>query len=123
MLLNCVAVGVGGFLGSVLRYLTGQLPLGESGLFPARTFLVNLLGCAVIGCLAFSAERNTSLDPRLLLLWKTGFCGGFTTFSTFALETTELLEGGHMGLAVLYVVLSAVLGVGLVFGVQIMWGK
>ena len=58
-------------------------------------------------------------NPRMVLLLKTGFCGGFTTFSTFAYETGSMMEKGQTGLALLYVVLSAVLGVLAVFAGQL----
>ncbi len=116
---DCMIVGLGGFIGSAGRYLLGKLPVGSmTGGFPVQTFLINLLGCFLIGCLAAMAERETSVSPRTLLFLKTGFCGGFTTFSTFALETATLMEGGHGGMAFLYVALSAVLGVALVFAAE-----
>lgn len=118
MLWNCIAVGAGGCCGSVLRYLIGLIPGKETVLFPVRTFAVNLLGCALIGCLAALAAKHGSIDPRTMLFWKVGLCGGFTTFSTFGLETADLLKGGHPGIALLYVVLSVVLGAALVFGAQ-----
>ena len=120
---SCIAVGAGGFLGSVLRYLIGLLPVRETTLFPVRTFAINLLGCALIGCLAALASRNTTLDPRLILFLKVGLCGGFTTFSTFGLETAQLIRGGHPAVAALYVVLSVALGVGLVFGAEALAGQ
>lgn len=64
-----------------------------------------------------------SLSPRTVLFIKTGLCGGFTTFSTFALETETILKTGHIGLAVLYVALSVVVGVGLAFAGQLVVGK
>ncbi len=120
---SCIAVGAGGFLGSVLRYLIGHLPVRETTLFPVRTFAINLLGCALIGCLAAVASRNTTLDPRLILFLKVGLCGGFTTFSTFGLETAQLIRSGHPAVAALYVVLSVALGVGLVFGAEALAGQ
>ncbi|MDD6276295.1 MAG: fluoride efflux transporter CrcB, partial [Clostridia bacterium] len=110
-MLNCIAVGVGGFLGSVLRYLFGKIPVKELTAFPVNTLLINVLGAFIIGCIAALCARSNELDSRLLLLLKVGFCGGFTTFSTFSLETVELIDSGLWLYAVAYVLLSLFLGV------------
>lgn len=108
--MNCLAVGAGGAIGAVLRYLIGLLPLQPQNGFPLNTFLINVAGAFAIGIIAALAARN-SLDPRLVLFLKTGVCGGFTTFSTFALETDQLMARGQGGIAALYVILSIVCGV------------
>lgn len=115
---DCLMVGLGGFIGSAGRYLLGKVPVSAAAGFPIQTFFINLLGCFLIGCLAAIAERETAIGPQTMLFLKTGFCGGFTTFSTFALETSALMEGGHIGMAFLYIALSAVLGVALVFAAE-----
>ena len=122
-MLNCLVVALGGGIGACLRYLIGLLPLKEPFTFPVKTLFINLLGCFVIGLIAAIAAKTTSLSPRTVLFIKTGLCGGFTTFSTFALETETLLKTGHIGLAVLYVALSVVVGVGLAFAGQLVVGK
>lgn len=96
-MLNCLCVGIGGFAGAVLRYLIGLIRVKETMIFPIKTFAVNILGCFLIGCISAAAVRSaeTPLNPRLILLLKTGVCGGFTTFSSFALETTGLMRDGH----------------------------
>ena len=86
-MLNCLAVGLGGFVGSVCRYLMGLLPLGRDGAFPIRTFAINLFGAFAIGAITALTVKRADLDPRLVLFLKAGVCGGFTTFSSFALET------------------------------------
>ncbi|MDO5695679.1 MAG: fluoride efflux transporter CrcB [Eubacteriales bacterium] len=102
--MDFVAVGVGGALGSVLRYLVSLLPFTVG--FPLATFIVNFLGAVIIGFLSgFSVDR---VSPRIMLLFKTGFCGGFTTFSTFSLESFTLLEKGQYRLGVLYIGLSLI---------------
>ena len=113
-MLNCLAVGAGGFLGAVLRYLCSLLPLGRDGGFPVGTLLVNVLGAFAIGLIAAAAARHAALSPRMILFLKTGICGGFTTFSTFALETSGLLQAGRLPAAAAYVVLSVLLSVGAV---------
>lgn len=114
-MLNCLAVGLGGFLGSVCRYLVGLLPLGRDWAFPVRTLAINLIGSFVIGAVTALAVRRADLDPRVVLFLKAGVCGGFTTFSSFALETGELLRGGHTAAALLYAGVSLILGVLAVF--------
>jgi CrcB protein len=116
-MLQCLIVGAGGFVGAVLRYLIGLLPVTPTSGFPIKTFCINLLGAFVIGIVAALATKN-SIDPKLTLFLKVGICGGFTTFSSFALETNDLLAKGAVATAVLYVVLSAILGVLAVFVAQ-----
>ena len=122
-MLNCLVVALGGGIGACLRYLIGLIPLKEPFIFPVKTLFINLLGCFVIGLIAAIAAKTTSLSPRTVLFIKTGLCGGFTTFSTFALETETLIKTGHIGIAILYVALSVVVGVGLAFAGQLIVGK
>lgn len=105
-----LAVGFGGFLGAVLRYLGGLLPFGTQEGFPYKTFLINLIGCFLIGAIAAQASKNKNISPNFILFLKTGFCGGFTTFSTFSLETAGLIEKGHTVTAVIYIAASTVGG-------------
>ena len=88
-MLECIAVGVGGFIGSICRYLIGLIPLKEGYVFPVKTFVINLCGSFLIGMIAALAAKHDSLNPKLILFLKAGVCGGFTTFSSFALETGE----------------------------------
>lgn len=113
-MLNCLFVGGGGFLGAVACYLCTRLPLAPEGGFPLVTLLINVLGAFVIGLIAAGASKHTGWDPRLVLLLKTGVCGGFTTFSTFALETSSLLQSEKPWTAAAYIVLSVLLSVGAV---------
>lgn len=117
-MLNILAVGAGGFLGAACRYLIGLIPVNETFLFPIKTFAINIIGCIVIGLIAVSASRNNSWNPHVLLFLKVGVCGGFTTFSTFALETTDLLKNGHSMMAFLYMILSVFVGVAAIFAVE-----
>jgi len=108
--MNLLAVGLGGALGAVCRYLIGQVvPKLDSG-FPLGTFVVNLIGCFGIGLIVGFVGRHSGLDPRLVLFLQTGICGGFTTFSTFSLETLALIEDGCFAVGVLYIALSVLLG-------------
>lgn len=117
-MLNILAVGAGGFLGAVCRYLIGLVPISESFVFPIKTFFINIVGCIVIGILAAAATRNYDMSPQMMLFLKVGLCGGFTTFSTFALESADLMKTGHMGVAFLYVLLSVLVGVAVIFAVE-----
>jgi CrcB protein len=122
-MLNCLVVALGGGIGACLRYLIGIIPLKEPYAFPVKTLVINLTGCFVIGLIAALAVKNNSLSSKTVLFIKTGLCGGFTTFSTFALETETLIKTGHIGLAIVYVALSVVVGVGLAFAGQVVVGK
>lgn len=117
-MVECMVVGAGGFIGAVLRYVIGLIPLREGGVFPVKTFLINILGSFVIGMIAALALKNDSCNPRTVLFLKVGICGGFTTFSSFALETGDLLREGNGRAALLYAVLSVSAGVIAVFAGQ-----
>jgi len=121
--LNILAVGAGGFIGAVLRYLIGKITIRENTVFPIKTFAINVIGCLIIGLITVLAAKNTHIDQRWILFLKVGLCGGFTTFSTFALETTDLLKGGHTAVAFLYAVLSIVVGCAVIFGAELLTGK
>jgi len=116
---ECIIVGAGGFLGAVCRYLIGLIPLRESLSFPLKTFAINIAGSFLIGMIAAAAAKNNSLNPRFVLFLKVGICGGFTTFSSFALETGTLIESGNTMTAFLYAVLSVILGVAAAFAGQL----
>lgn len=117
-MLECIIVGIGGFIGAVCRYLIGLIPLKEGNIFPVKTFIINILGCFIIGIIAALAAKNNSLNPKIILFLKVGVCGGFTTFSSFALETSDLWKNGNTGMALLYIILSITLGVIAVFAGQ-----
>lgn len=105
-------VGLGGFVGAVMRYGLSLVQVRWE--FPVMTFLTNILGAVLIGLIAQMAQETSLLSPRLLLFLKTGVCGGFTTFSTFSLESVTLLENQQVKTASVYMVLSVlccVLGV------------
>lgn len=111
MIWNCFMVGLGGFVGSILRYLVGLLPLDTGNGFPIKTFLINLIGAFLLGFLSVCLGRRVDLQPQVALFLKVGLCGGFTTFSTFAYESSSLVQDGHMGVALIYMIGSLVLGV------------
>ena len=119
-MLNILAVGLGGFAGSVLRYMIGLIPVNEMMAFPIKTFLINVTGCIAIGLITAFAAKNGSLNPHLLLFMKVGVCGGFTTFSTFALETSDLIRSGNTGVALTYVLGSVIVGAGTILAIEYM---
>lgn len=110
-------VGIGGFAGSVARYLLGGWLLHHTAQerFPWSTFAVNVVGCLVIGVLAGLAERHSMFGPGLRLFLFTGLLGGFTTFSAFGLETLFLLRRGEPWVAAAYVAGSVLLGLAAVW--------
>ena len=113
MLKSIVFVGIGGAVGSVMRYLLGVLGAHYlKGTFPIATFITNFLGCLIIGLLIGYFGKSNEINPQFRLLLITGFCGGFTTFSTFAAENVQLLENGNYGLLFANVAGSVVLGIG-----------
>ena len=111
---NALAVFVGGGLGSLCRYGLSLLIPSSSVGFPTATLVANICACFVLGYLSNHLLRDDLSDHWKLLLG-TGFCGGFSTFSTFSKETLELSQGGLTLWAVLYLILSLVLGVLAVF--------
>jgi len=113
---TCMLLAAGGGAGTLARYYAGHAVRAFQtarwpGLeFPLGTFLINVAGSMILGALAvLCLERK-----QWYLLLGTGFCGGFTTFSAFSLETYELLRDGKLGFALLYAAGSVVAGV---FGV------
>lgn len=114
-MLNCLAVGIGGFIGSVCRYLVGLIPLKDQSGFPYKTLAINIVGAFVLGLLSAYAAKNPNASPRLMLMLKVGVCGGFTTFSTFAYESTTLFSSGKSSMALIYVLISVIAGVLAVF--------
>jgi CrcB protein len=114
LLLRAAIVGLGGFVGSALRFLVGgwvhrALP-GTS--FPVGTFTVNLVGCLVIGLLGGLIDLRQALGPNGRLFLMIGLLGGFTTFSSFSYETFALAQDAEWLRAAANVGLQVVLGLG-----------
>ena len=111
-----ILIGVGGLLGSVFRYLVFfYCSKNISSAFPYGTFIVNITGCLLIGLIYGLSERFNWLTPEWRIFLTTGFCGGFTTFSSFAFENTRLLQSGQYLTFGLYSVSSFILGLLAVF--------
>ena len=109
MLKEMIFVGLGGFCGASARYGLGQLFPPPTCGFPRTTLLINVLGALLLACFGVWAERVPQLNRHLLLFLQVGLCGGFTTFSTFAVETVNLLQRGAVWMALAYVLLSTLL--------------
>ena len=97
-------VALGGALGAVGRYGISLIPVKTS--FPVLTLVTNILGAILIGFVVGFATDREDISQNTVLFWKTGVCGGFTTFSTFSLESYQLLENKSYVLAGLYILLS-----------------
>jgi CrcB protein len=108
---NILLVGLGGAVGSMARYL-GHRFLSQlyPHSFPLGTFIVNILGCFLIGLFYGIATKHEYFTPSLRLLLMAGFCGGFTTFSAFTLEGVQLLNEQRFLIFTLYFTLSILLG-------------
>ena len=107
MLLHALAVGCGGFCGAVLRWLLTLVQHGFA--FPLTILLINAGGSFIIGFLYGAASSRAAMNHHILLLLQTGFCGGFTTFSTFSLDNLKLIENGRYAAAALNAALSVTL--------------
>ncbi len=108
-MLNVLTVGAGGFVGAALRYLAGLIPIETKSGFPVKTFAINIVGCFAIGIISALITKKVGNDTLMLFL-KAGVCGGFTTFSSFALETQGLFADGNALTGILYALGSLVIG-------------
>ncbi|AZI34410.1 fluoride efflux transporter CrcB [Kaistella carnis] len=116
---NIFYIFIGGGLGSVLRFLISNYTqkLWNVNSFPMGTFVVNIIGCFLIGVLT---SYFLKVDNYLKFLLITGFCGGFTTFSTFSAENFSLWQNGNYPVLLLYVLLSIIVGLIAVYlGLQV----
>ncbi len=114
---------IGGIAGTLCRYVLSGVVYKTTGTsFPYGTLIVNLSGCLFIGFLSAQSDEKFMLGPEMKLLWMAGFCGAFTTFSTFMLETSNLLKDGESLRAFSNVMASVALGF-LCFRAGVMLGR
>ena len=121
MIKNILLVLLGGGIGSVARYLLSYFFSKNEGIyFPWATFVANCVGCLLIGLLFGYIQKNNLQNDALKLLLITGFCGGFTTFSTFSLENIQFIQNQNYNLAIIYTLTSVLLGfLGVIIGFKI----
>jgi fluoride exporter len=116
MLKTLFFIAIGGAIGSVLRYLISIFVTKYwSNHFPLATFLTNVLGCFLIGFLIGFLDKNNMSNSNLKWFLITGFCGGFTTFSTFGSENFNLFQTQNTAIALLYI------GTTIFFGITAVW--
>lgn len=109
---NILLVLFGSGLGGIFRFIISSLLRSKNtSSFPWSTFVVNVVGCLLIGFIFAWVTRNTKGSEEWKLLMSTGFCGGFTTFSAFAAETLDLFKNGNYHIALGYIMLSVVFGI------------
>ena len=110
-----MAIGIGSFIGGVLRYLISEfVQTRYLTNFPIGTLTVNIIGCFIIGIVFELADKgNLTQEWRLFLA--TGLLGGFTTFSAFSIETIGMLRDGQFWSAAAYIILSVILGLFVAF--------
>lgn len=105
-------VGLGSAIGGIARYLVGTFIQQRAGIsFPLGTLVINVTGSFLLGFLLRIALGSTAISPERRALLTTGFCGGFTTFSTFSLDSVSLIEEGSYGPLSMYILLSVGLSI------------
>ena len=111
MLKSILIVGLGSFVGGAIRYILSTYMKNIcSQSFPWGTLAVNLLGCFFFGIFFAIFSKNSTTDNTLFLLLTTGLCGGFTTFSTFANESVQMIQNGNIAGFIGYVATSIIVG-------------
>jgi fluoride exporter len=110
MVKNFLWVGLGGAIGSMLRYAVSLLVTVKE--FPVATFLVNMLGSFIIGAVWAFSIKEANFNNHWRLFLATGICGGFTTFSAFSAENLAFLQTGKYGIALVYILISIIVGLG-----------
>ena len=109
MIRNILLIGLGGAMGSILRFFIGWW-IGTKN-FPLSTFLINVAGSFIIGLISAYCLKNESFSSNWKVVLTVGLCGGFTTFSTFSLENLQLIQNGKFAMAAFYTATSFLLGI------------
>jgi len=113
--MNYLYVGMGGFIGSVLRYTIGLIMNNDTLTFPFATLTVNLLGSFFLSFLVFTIFRKVNISTNIQVALTAGLLGSFTTFSAVSVETISLLENGEFLFACLYLLITISGGMGMAF--------
>lgn len=108
--MNVLLVMAGGFFGAICRFVLSEW-IHTNNEFPLATFLINLIGCFTLGWFLTLASQKGKVRPEYILMIGTGFIGSFTTFSTFSMETVNLIQQGLLFTGILYVSATTVLGI------------
>ena len=111
MFREMVAIFVGGGIGSIIRYLITKISFFSFNSFPYSTFISNIIGCFILGLALTYFMKNDSQNSTIFIFIAVGFCGGFTTFSTFSSEGLELLNNGNLITFIVYTFTSIFLGI------------
>jgi CrcB protein len=109
MFKNILLIGIGGAIGSVLRYLFSQMI--KSASFPLATFTVNIIGSFLIGIIIALSIKHSAFNSQWKIFLATGLCGGFTTFSSFSFENLQLIQEGKWLTSLIYIAGSILLGI------------
>lgn len=112
--MNLLLVMIGGFFGTICRFALDEWIQTNNG-FPLGTFLINLIGCFILGWFLTFVSQKKKISPDFTLLTGTGFIGSFTTFSTFSVETLNLFQEGLIFMGILYVLATTALGLVLAY--------
>ena len=111
-----LAIFIGGGLGSLARFaVSSKITSGFKIINPVGTLTANIISTIILGFILYVASRNSGLSDNMKALLITGFCGGFSTFSTFSYETFELMRSGQYWFAFANIIVSVGLGVGVLF--------
>lgn len=112
-----ILVFIGGGLGSVARFSLGKwVNAFHNHHFPFGTLAVNIVACFVLGLVIGLADHKQIISPAARIFWTVGFCGGFSTFSTFSNETLYLLQNGFTASLILYIIISLLACVAAIYG-------
>ncbi len=115
--MNLLAIFIGGGVGSLLRYAISKLSISAFGaqLFPIGTFISNVLASGLLAFLIVYSSNKVETQPVLRGLLLIGFCGGFSTFSTFSIETVQLIKTGNVAIAIANILVNVLVCVGLIY--------
>ena len=113
---NLLLVFIGGGLGSIVRFgISGFVQSNFKSIFPIATLCSNILSCIILAVAVGFLSDKLIANPNLKILILVGFCGGFSTFSTFSFETVELIRSGNMMYAVANIFISVIVCIGLIY--------